>query len=115
MCHDLFLLELSDYLFNFYLRVLLAVTILHAIALAALLLEDDNLLTLDECVHDFYYYLGTIYSRCTDCDCALIVDEQHFVEFNSLAGFCVLDTIHEKLRTLLNLKLLTVNFYNCVH
>ena len=63
----MFLLELSDYLFNFYFRVLLTMTVLHAIALAALLFEDDNLLTLDECFHDFYYYLGTFNSRCTDC------------------------------------------------
>ena len=48
-------------------------TVLHAIALAALLFEDDNLLTLDECFHDFYYYLGTFNSRCTNCDCALVV------------------------------------------
>ena len=90
-------------------------TVLHTIALTALLLEDDNLLALDELFHDFYYYLGTFYSRCTNCDCALVVDEQHLVELNSLAGFCVLNAIHKELRTLLNLKLLTVNFYNCVH
>ena len=113
MCHNCS--SLSDYLFNFYLRVLLTVTVLHAIALTALLLEDDNLLTLDECIHDFYYYLGTFNSRCTNCDCALVVYEQHLVELNSLAGFCVLNAIHEELRALLNLKLLTVNFYNCVH
>ena len=115
MCHNLFLLELSDYLFNFNFRVLLTVTVLHAIALAALLLEDDNLLTLDECIHDFYYYLGTFNSRCTNCDCALVIDEQHLVKLNSLAGFGVLDAVHKQLCALLYLELLTVNFYNYVH
>ena len=86
MCHNLFLLELSDYLFNFNFRVLLTVTVLHAIALAALLLEDDDLVALDERFHDFYYYFRTFYGWCTYCDCALVIDEQHLVRLKEDAS-----------------------------
>ena len=115
MCHNLFLLELSDYLFNFNFRVLLAMAVLHAIALAALLLEYDDLVALDERFHDFYYYLRTFYGWCTYRDCALVIDEQHLVKLNSLAFLGVFDAVHKQLCALLNLELLTVNFYNYVH
>ena len=115
MCHNLFLLELSDYLFNFNFRVLLAMAVLHAIALAALLLEYDDLVALDERFHDFHYYFRTFNGWCTYRDCALVIDEQHLVKLNSLAFFGVLDAVHKQLCALLNLELLTVNFYNYVH
>ena len=83
--------------------------------LAALHLEDDDLVTLYEWVHYFYYYFRTLYCRCTDCHCAVFVNEQNLVEFNSLASFYILDVMYEELLALLCLELLTVNFYDCVH
>ncbi len=90
-------------------------TILLAIVLATLHLEDDDLVTLHERVHNFYYYLCPINSGCADGYCSLVVYEQHFVELNSLAGLYILDVMHEELLALLSLELLTVNFYDCVH
>lgn len=90
-------------------------TILLAIVLAALHLEDDHLVTLDEGVHNFYYYFCTIYCGCTDSDCSIVVYEQYLVELNSLTSFSILDVMNEELLALFCLELLTVNFYNCVH
>jgi len=115
VCHNDSFLLLSDYLFNFNLGVLLTVTILLPVVLTALHFEDDDLLTLHKWINHFYYYLGTFYGWCTHRDSALIVDEEHFVKFNSLAFFGFLDAVYKELLALLNLKLLTVNFYDCVH
>ncbi len=84
-------------------------TILLAIVLATLHLEDDDLVTLHERVHNFYYYLCPINSGCADGYCSL------FVELNSLTSLYILDVMHEELFALLSLELLTVNFYDCVH
>lgn len=89
--------------------------ILLAGILATLHLENDDLVTLYEWVHYFYYYLCTFNLGCADGYCSLVVYEQHLVEFNSLAGLYILDVVHEELLALLSLELLTVNFYDCVH
>ena len=114
MCHSEILL-LSDYLFNFYLCELGAVTILLTIVLATLHLENDDLVTLNKRIHNLYYYFGTFNSWCTDCDSSVFVDEEHFVKFNGLTSLGILDTVNEELLAFLYLELLTVNFYNCVH
>ena len=90
-------------------------TVLLAIVLAALHHEDDYLVTLYEWVHYFYYYFCTLYSWCTDSDCAVFVNEQNLVELNSLTCLYILDVMYEELLALLCLELLTVNFYDCVH
>ncbi len=115
MCHSEFLLFLSDYLFNFYLCELSAMTILLTIVLATLHLENDDLVTLYKRVHNLYYYLGTFYSWCAHCDSALFVYEEHFVKLNGLTSLYILDVVNEELLALGHLELLTVNFYNCVH
>jgi hypothetical protein len=102
-------------LFNFYLCELSAVTVLLARVLAALHLENDDLVTLYKRIHYFYHYLCTFYLGCTDSHCAVIIYEQHLVEFNSLTGLYIFDVMNEELLALLCLKLLTVNFYDCVH
>jgi len=48
MCHFLFLLNLSDYFFNFNFCELCAMTVLLTVILSALHLEDDDLVTLYE-------------------------------------------------------------------
>ncbi len=89
--------------------------VLFAIALAALLLEHDHLLTLYERVQHFYYNFRTFYGGCAYRDSALIVCKEHFVILNSLAFLGIFDAVHEEFHALLDLELLTVNFYNCVH
>ncbi len=90
-------------------------TVLLTVILATLHLENDDLVTFNKRVHYFYNYFGTLNFRCTDCHCSLIVYEQHLVELNSIAGFYILDVMYKELFALLCLKLLTVNFYDCVH
>ena len=90
-------------------------TVLLAIVLAALHLEDNHLVALHERVHNFYYYFCTLNGRCADSHCSVLVNEQHLVEFNSLAGLGVLHVVNEEFLALFDLELLTVNFYNCVH
>jgi len=90
-------------------------TIALARVLATLHLENDDLVTLYKGVHYFYYYFGTLYLWCTDSYCTLIVYEQYLVELNSLTGLNILDVVNEQFLALLDLKLLTVNLYDCVH
>ena len=75
-------------------------TVLLAIVLAALQLEDDYLVTLYEWVHNFYYYFCTLYSWGTDSDCAVFVNEQNLVELNSLTCLYILDVMYVAMRAL---------------
>ena len=90
-------------------------TIALARVLATLHLKDNHLLALDERVQHFTHYFCTLYGGGTNLDCTVSIYEQYFVKFNSLACLYILDVVHEELLTLLGLKLLTLNFYNCVH
>ena len=92
-----------------------AMTLLLAVVLATLHLEDDDLVALYQGVDNLYYYFGALYGRSTHSHCTVVVDEQHPVKLNSLAGFCILHVVDEELLAFLSLELLTVNFYNCVH
>ena len=83
--------------------------------LAALHLEDDDLLALYQRVHYLTHYFCSLYGRSTYLHCTVSIYEQHFLKFNSLAGLGILDVVNEELLALLNLKLLTLNLYNCVH
>ena len=90
-------------------------TVARTRVLAALHLEDNHLVTLNERIHNFTYYFCTLYGGGTYLYCAVSIYEQYLVKFNSLAGFDVLDMVDEELLALLGLELLTLNFYNCVH
>ncbi len=90
-------------------------TVARTRVLAALHLEDNHLVTLNERIHNFTYYFCTLYGGGTYLDCTVSIYEQYLVKFNSLAGFNVLDMVNEELLALFSLKLLTLNFYNCVH
>lgn len=90
-------------------------TVLLARVLTTLHLEDNNLVTLYQWVHNFNYYFGSFYSRGTNCDSTLIVYEENLVKFNSLTSLCIFKVVDEELLALFNFELLTVNFYNCVH
>ena len=90
-------------------------TVALARVLATLHLEYDDFVALNQRVHHFNYYFCTVYGGCANLDIALGFYEQHFVKFNSLACFHVLNVVYEELLALLGLELLTLNFYNCVH
>ncbi len=90
-------------------------TILLAIVLSALHLENDDLVTLYKRIHHFTYYFGTIYGRCAHLYCAVFVDEQYLLKLNSLSGFHILHVVYEEFLALFSLELLTVNLYDCVH
>ena len=90
-------------------------TVLYTVVLAALHLEHHKLVALDERIHHLGYYFCAIYCGRTDCHCTVIVDEQHTVELNSLAGLSILHVMHIKLLASLSFELLTVNLYDCVH
>ena len=83
--------------------------------LAALHLEDDDLVTLHQRVHYFTYYFCSLYGRSTYLYCTVSIYEQHLLKFNSLAFLGILDVVNEELLALFYLKLLTLNVYNCVH
>ena len=83
--------------------------------LTALHFEDNHFVALYERVHNFTHYFCSLYGRSTNLHCTVSIYEQHFVKFNSLACLHVLDVVHKELLALLNLELLTLNFYNCVH
>ena len=100
---------------DYYFSELFAVSVLLAIVLAALHLEDDDLVALHEWFHYFYYNFCTLYGGCANLDSAVSIYEQHFVKFNSLACLYILDVMYEELLALLGLELLTLDFYNCVH
>ena len=91
------------------------VTILLAIVLSALHLENDDLVALNERIDNFTNNFSTVYSRCSNLYSTFLVDTQYLAELNSLTLCRILDVVNEELLALLSLELLTVNFYNCVH
>ena len=93
----------------------MAITIQLAVTFAALLVENEHLVTLNEGIDYFAYYLsafnyGSAYSNLT-----IVVYQQHLFKFNSLTAFCVLNVVYEELLAFFHLELLTVNLYDCVH
>ena len=86
-----------------------------AVSLATLLVEYKNLVALYEGRNNLTYYLCALYCRSADGDGTVVVDEENLVELNSLSSLSGLDMVYEELLALLNLKLLTVNLYDCVH
>lgn len=90
-------------------------TILHTVILTAFHLEHHYLVALNEWVNHLSDNLCAFHCRRADCYGTVVVDEQHTVELNSLAGLNILDVIDKKLFACLCLELLTVNLYDCVH
>ena len=106
---------LSNDLFDFQLSVLVAITVQLAVTLAALLVEHEDLVTLYEFFHYLANYLCAVHGGSTDGYCAVVVNQQHFLKFNSLAFLCLLQMVHEEALACFGLELLTVNLYDCVH
>ena len=67
---------------------LMTVAIELAVALTALLVEDEHLVALYEGAYYFAYYLCAFNCGRADADCAVFLDEETLVELNSLSSFC---------------------------
>ena len=93
----------------------MAIAVELAIALATLLVEDEDFVALHEVIEDFTNYFCALDGGSAYGNCTVFVDEQYLVKFNSLAVFGVLDVVDKELLALFHLKLLTVNLYDCVH
>ena len=87
-----------------------------AIVLAALFLEHDDLVALDELLLDFADNLGAGYGGRAYGYCTIGVNQQYAVKLNgaSFLGF-VAEVVNIKELVLFGLKLLALDFYNYVH
>lgn len=94
---------------------LVAITVELAMALAAFFVEYENLVAFYQRGEYFAYYFGAFNGGQTHFYFAVVVNQQHFLKFNSLAVFGALHVVYEELLAFFSLELLTVNFYNCVH
>ena len=93
----------------------MAIAVQLAIALAALLVEYKHLVALYQRIEHFAYYLGAVNGGSTYLYFAIVVNQQHFFKFNSLAVFGTADVVYKELLAFFCFELLTVNLYDCVH
>ena len=106
---------LSNNLFDFQLSELMAITVQLAVTLAALLVEDEHLVTLYEFLYNFANDFCAVHGGSTHSYRAFVVNQQHLLKFNSLAFLCFGQVVHEEALACFCLELLTVNLYDCVH
>ena len=106
---------LCDNFFDGDFGKLVAIAVELTMSFAALLVEDEHLVALNEGSGDFSDYFCAFDGGGAHFHRAVGVDEEHFVEFNSLSAFGIADAVYEKLAALLDLKLMTVDLYDCVH
>ena len=106
---------LCDNFFDGDFGKLVAIAVEFTMSFAALLVEDEYLVALNEGSGDFSDYFCAFDGGGAHFHRAVGVDEEHFVEFNSLSAFGIADAVYEKLAALLDLKLMTVDLYDCVH
>ena len=86
-----------------------------SIALPPILVEDKYLVSLDERRYYLTYYLSTLNGWGAYGNSSVLVEEHNPVEGNLCTLFRLADVMHEELAPLLYLKLLTLDFNNCVH
>ena len=89
--------------------------VLLLVALAATLLEDDDLVTLYEGLENLGSHLSAGDDGSADCHLTLIVDEENLVELNAVALILLGKMVDEERGVLLDFELLTSNFNDCVH
>ena len=103
-------------MFDLELRELLTVSVQATIAFAAFFLEDDDVLTLDERIHHFANHFGTFDGGSAHSHCSIGIDEENFVELDSVAFLLVVsEEVDKQFLAGLGTELLSLNFYNCVH
>ena len=90
-------------------------TIQLAVALTALLVEDEHLVALYQGTYYLSYNLGTLDSGSTYGDGTFVVYQQHSLKLNSLASFGTHNVVYEQFLAGFRTELLTVNLYDCVH
>ena len=85
------------------------------IAFSSLLVEYQHFLAFYQRRFYFAYHFGAFYGGSTDCHITFVVNQQHFLKFNSLSSFGVLNVVNKQALALFCFELLTVNLYDCVH
>ncbi len=91
-------------------------TVFATIAFAALLLEDDHLLTLHEGLEHLAGDFRTFYGRCAYCYSAVGVQKEHFVENYGLTLLhFIAEVVDIQIFALFGLELLSFDFYDSVH
>lgn len=85
------------------------------IALTALLVENEHLISLDKRSDDFANDLRTCYGRSANGDGTILVDEEYLVKFDYCATLYTLDVVDEQAAALLYIELLPLDFCNNVH
>ena len=93
----------------------MAIAVQLAVAFATLLVEHQHLVAFNQRREHFAYNLGTFNGRSAYLYFAIVVNQQHFLKFNSLAVFGTADVVYEELLAFFCFELLTVNLYDCVH
>ena len=89
--------------------------VLLLVALAATLLEDDDLVALNEWDEHLGLNLGAADGGSADGDLTVVVDEENFLELYAVTLVFLGEVMNEECCVLLDFELLTSNFYDCVH
>lgn len=113
VCHFSNCFKLTYNFFNDYLCKILAMAVLNLIAFSSLLLEDDNLVVF-KVTKNFCFNLSTFNNRCAHFNLTVVIHKQDFIEAQRRT-FVVFKTVNIELTIFFNFKLLTCNFYDCVH
>ena len=85
------------------------------IAFSSLLVEHEHLLTLYQRRNYFANHLSTLNRRSTYRNVAFVVNQKNFFKLNCCTSLSILHVVYKQLFASFCLKLLAVNFYNCVH
>ena len=104
---------LNNYIVDPELSQVLTVPVFLTVPLTAFLFENDYFLTF-QVLQNRGVYSDTLDSGGTDLNRASVVDEEDFVE-NKCSVHITFQPVREDGAALFNLKLLTCDFYDCVH
>ena len=94
---------------------MLTVTVQLAMTFSSFLVENENFVTFYQAGYNLANHFCTFYSRNTYSDCTVFVYQKNLVKFYCRTVFSILDVVYKQLFASFCFKLLTVDFYNCVH
>ena len=86
-----------------------------AITFSSLLVENKHLIALYQRRNYFANYLCAFYSGQTYGNVSVFVNQQNFLKLNCRTGFSALHVVNKQFFASFCLKLLALDFYNCVH
>jgi len=92
---------------------ILTVTVFNTVSFAAFLFENDHFLTF-QVFENGCFYRSTCHCRKTYLYCASVINEKDFVKYKC-SVHVTFKPMREDFATLFNFKLLTCDFYDCVH